>query len=38
MLILGLIYGGYFCVYRRLWPLAISHAILDVLGFLLMNR
>lgn len=33
---LGLIYGGAFCLWRRLWPLVIAHAIADFGGLIMM--
>jgi len=32
---LGLIYGVAFCILRRLWPVALAHAIADVVGWLM---
>ena len=32
--IVGLIYGGVFCLVRRIWPIVIAHAIADVVGVL----
>lgn len=30
----GLIFGGAFCLWRRLWPLVIAHALADFVGLL----
>jgi membrane protease YdiL (CAAX protease family) len=30
----GLVYGGSFCLLRRLWPLCIAHAMTDFIGLL----
>lgn len=30
----GLVYGGAFCLLRRLWPIVIAHAIADITGWL----
>lgn len=32
-LVLGLVYGAAFCLLRRLWPLALAHALQDYLGY-----
>ena len=32
----GLVYGVAFCLWRRLWPLVIAHAIADVVGLALL--
>jgi membrane protease YdiL (CAAX protease family) len=34
VLVFGLVYGAVFCWFRRLWPLAIAHAIADFVGIL----
>ena len=34
---LGLVYGAVFCVSRRLWPIALAHALQDVLGLVMMR-
>jgi len=32
--IVGLVYGGAFCLIRRIWPVVVAHAIADVVGVL----
>jgi membrane protease YdiL (CAAX protease family) len=34
-LIVGIIYGAAFAVTRRLWPVVLSHAAVNWIGFLL---
>jgi membrane protease YdiL (CAAX protease family) len=29
----GLVYGGVFCVFRRLWPLVIAHTVYNIMAF-----
>jgi membrane protease YdiL (CAAX protease family) len=33
----GLVYGSLFCLFRRLWPLALAHAIWDFMSFAAMR-
>jgi len=35
---LGLVYGAVFCVFRRLWPLAVGHAIQDFISLAMLER
>lgn len=32
----GLVYGGAFCLWRRLWPLVIAHAVADFVGMMVL--
>ena len=36
-IVLGFIYGSLFCLFRRLWPLALAHAIWDFMSFATMK-
>jgi membrane protease YdiL (CAAX protease family) len=35
---IGLVYGAVFCVSRRLWPIAIAHAIQDIIGLAMLPK